>query len=289
MLRALAILLMLSLPVFGQTNVHVELDDVTDNRMNTDMFTGSLELRVKVDGTNMDKATAARVLIKEARDDKGNDLAKDYKPADFFAREYNNGALTFSLTSPARNASKVKLKGSIELYVPSRDPGAMVKIEKALSKPDAPLSSKTLKAAKVDITLLSRDAYVKKLESRKIDDSKAAAIREEGKKHGADPKEVEMMIELAKALQDNPNEIPANAILLAGSSDSFARVYRIDVLGSDGKPIDTPQRSTSTQGGDSIMTIIPAADPPPNASMQLYLLTPKSKMSTPFELTVELP
>jgi hypothetical protein len=287
--RSLAIALVLSLPLFGQSNVKVTLEDVTDNRMKADMFTGSLELRVKVDGTNMEKASASRILIKEARDDKGNDLAKNYKPADFFPREYNQGMLMFGLTSPARTASVVKLKGSVELYVPSRDPGALVKIDKALSKLDAPLSAKALKAAKIDITPLSRDAYVKLLETRKIDDEKVAKIREEGKKHGVDQKEVDALIELARALQDNASETPANAIILSGPHDSFERVFRIDVLGADGKPIDTPQRSTSTSGDDSIMTIIPAADPPPNATLQLYLLTPKSRMSSPFELTVELP
>jgi hypothetical protein len=285
---SLAVCLLLSLSLSGQTNVTVEIDDVTDNRFSGAMR-GALELRVKIAGNGLDKAAASRIVVKEARDDRGNDLAKDLRVPDFFGREYNSGQLNFSLESPARGASKVKLKGTVELYVPSRDPGATVKIDKAFSKLDTPFASKSLKAAKVDITPLSRAAYVKRLETRKIDETKIAAIREEGKRRGADPKEVELMIELAKALQDNAGETPANAIILSGSKDSFDRVYRIDILGPDGKSIDTPQRQTSTQGEDSIMTIIPASDPPPNAAVQLLLLTPKARVSTPFELTVELP
>lgn len=285
---SLAICLVLSLSLSGQTNVGVEVEDLTDNRFSGQLM-GGLELRVKLTGNGLDKASAARVVVKEARDDRGNDLAKDYRTPDFFGREYNNGTLQFALGSPARAASKVKLKGTVELYVPSRDPAATVKIDKPLGKLDAPLSAKSLKAAKVEITPLSRAAYVKRLETRKIDDTKIAAIREEGKRRGADPKEVEMMIELAKALQAEPDDTPPNAIILAGSRDSFDRIYRIDILGPDGKPIDTPHRSTSTQGDDAIMTIVPASDPPQNASMQLFLLTQKARVSAPFELTVELP
>ena len=285
---SLAFCLLLPFSLGAQTNVGVELEDVTDNRF-TGQLIGGLEMRVKLTGNGLDKASAARIVIKEARDDKGTDLAKEYRIPDFFGREYNQGTLQFSLASPARAASRVKLKGTVELYVPGRDPNATVKIDKALSKLDAPLSSKALKASKVEITPLSRAAYMKKLETRKIDDAKIAAIKEEGKRRGADPKEVEMMIELAKALQDNAGETPANAIILAGSSDSFDRIYRIEVLGPDGKPIDTPQRSTSTMADEAIMTIMPASDPPPNASLQLYLLTQKARVSAPFELTVELP
>jgi hypothetical protein len=287
--RSLAILLVLSLPAIAQTNVGVELDEVTDNRVKAGPFQGSLELRVKITGNGLEKATASRILIKEAKDDRGNDLAKSYKPADFYPREYNMGNLSFGLAQPAREATRVKLKGTVELYVPGRDPAATVKVDKALSKLDVPLSSKALKAAKVEITPLSRAAFVKQLDKQKIDEAKIAAIREEGKKRGVSQEEIDMAIEFAQALQTTADDVPGNAIILTGSTESFDRVYRIEILGDDGKPIDTPQRSSSSFGEDSIMTIIPASDPPKNATMQLYLLTQKSRVSAPFELTVELP
>lgn len=288
--RSLAILLILTSSAAGQTNLAVELDEVTDNRVKAGEFQGSLELRVKVTGNGLEKALASRVIVKEAKDDKGNSLlGKNYEPPDFYPREYNMGMLSFNLMQPVRSATRVKLKGTLELYVPSRDPAATVKIDKALSKLDAPLSSKALKTAKVEITPVSRAKYAKLLESRKIDDAKIAAIREEGKKRGVSQEEIDMAIEFAKALEEGPDDTPENAIILSGKKDSFDRVFRIDILGEDGKPIDTPQRSTSSMGDDAIMRIVPSSTPPANASMQLQLLTQKTRVSAPFELTVNLP
>ena len=291
-MRSLALVLLLglpALPALAQSNIKVELDDVTDNRVAAGEFVGSLELRVKVEGTNLDKASAARLLIKEARDDKGTDLTRQGDPPDFFPREYNNGTLQLGLRSPARAAKRVKLKGTVELYVPTRDPNAIVKVDKALGKLDAPLSSKALKAAKIDLTPLSRDGYKKALESRKIDETKIAAIREEGKKRGVPEKEIELMIGLAQALDSSDAEVAEGSVFLAGRKDTFQKIYRVEVLDSDGKPIETPSRSTSTRGDDAIMTLVPASMPPENAALQLYVITSKARVSAPFELTVELP
>ena len=288
-MRSLVLVLLLALPALAQSNVKVELEDVTDNRVAAGEFVGSLELRLKLAGTNLDKASAARVLVKEARDDKGTDLTRQGDPPDFFPREYNNGTLQLGLRSPVRAATRVKLKGTVELYVPTRDPNAVVKVDKALGKLDAPLSSKALKSAKIELTPLSRDGYKKKLESRKIDETKIAAIREEGKKRGVSEKEVEMMIGLAQALDASDAEVAEGSIFLAGRKDTFDKIYRVEVLGSDGKPIDTPSRSTSTRGDDAIMTLVPASMPPENATLQLFVITQKARVSAPFELTVELP
>ena len=288
-MKLATLVLLLTLPALAQSNVKVELEDVTDNRVAAGQFVGSLELRVKLTGTNLDKASAARVLIKEARDDKGTDLSRKGDPPDFFPREYNNGTLQFGLAPPARAATRVKLKGTVELYVPTRDPNAIVKVDKGLSKLDAPLSSKALKAAKIELTPLSRDGYKKALESRKIDETKIAAIRAEGKKQGVPEKEIELMIGLAQALDSSDAEVAEGSIFLAGNKESFDKLYRVEVLGSDGKPIETPSRSTSMRGEDGIMTLVPASMPPENAALQLYVITPKARLSTPFELTVELP
>lgn len=288
-MRSLVLVLLLGFPALAQSNVKVELEDVTDNRFAAEMLVGSLELRVKLSGTNLDKASAARLLVKEARDDKGTDLAANFKTPDFFGREYNNGTLQFGLGSPARAATRVKIKGTVELYVPTRDPNAVVKVDKALAKLDAPLSSKALKAAKIELTPLSQAGYKKALESRKLDETKLAAMRAEGKKQGVPEKEIEMMLELAQALDASDREIAEGSIFLAGRKESFDRIYRVEILGSDGKPIDTPSRSTSTRGDDAIMTLVPASAPPQNATLQLYVITQKARVTAPFELTVELP
>lgn len=288
---ALGILLLSPSSLHAQS-VAVELDDVTDNRVEAGEFRGTLEVRVKLTGSAAEKASAARVLVKEAKDNKGTALVQSgvSKIPDFTPREYNNGTLNFALTSPARAASTVKVKGTIELFDPKRDPGAVVKIEKALTKLDAPLASKTLKAAKIELTPLSLAAYKKAREARKLDEKKIAEIRAEGKKRGVSEKEVELMIGLAQALGSMNEEPTEGTVIFSGKKDAFDRIFRIDVLGDDGEPLHITSRSTSSWGDDdSLMTLQPSSPPPANATLVLHLLTAKSKVTSPFELTVELP
>jgi hypothetical protein len=287
----LGLALALATAAFGQSGVKVEVDDLADNRVSGEMMQGSLDLRLKVNGTGLEKAVAARVIVKEAKDDRGTVLTKkDASPPDFMGREYNNGTVMMTLASPARSASKVKIKGSVELYVPSRDPNASVTIEKGLAKLDAPLSSKSLKALGIEITPLSPARYKAMRESAKLTDEKIAEIRAKGKAAGAPEKEIEMVIGLAKAFEGLDSEPREGSIFLSGKESAFKRVFRIEVLGADGKPIDVPERSTSTRGeDDTLMTLVPREPPPANAAVQLQLLTDKSTMSFPFELSFQLP
>src|SRR5688572_3290626 len=114
-MRALAfgVTVFLALTAFGQSGVGVEVDDVTDNRVNAGAFVGSLELRVKLTGNNLDKATVARVVVKEAKDDRGTTLSDGKQMPDFFSREYNSGTLQVSVGQSARAASSVRIKGTV--------------------------------------------------------------------------------------------------------------------------------------------------------------------------------
>ena len=94
---ATLVALFLSTLAFGQSGVTVELDDVTDNRVSAGGFVGSLEMRVKLSGSPLEKAEAARIVVKEARDDRSNVLTKEDDSPDYTSREYNSGTLQFSL------------------------------------------------------------------------------------------------------------------------------------------------------------------------------------------------
>jgi hypothetical protein len=273
----------------AQSGVKVELDEVVDNRVNAGAWTGQLEFRVKLQGSVVDKANAARIIVKDARDDRGTVLSEGWKAPDFTPREYNSGMLQVSVATPARAASSVKIKGTVELFVPTRDPNAVVKIDKALSKLDAPLSSKALKAAKVTITPLSPAGYAESKKANKLDDKKIAEIRAEGKKQGVPEKEIEMAIEMAKAFDNIDGDLPEGSVILSGTKTDFDRIFRVEILGADGKPINTGGRSTSTRGESSLMTIQPSEPLPPNAALEIYLLTDKSRVTSPFELNVTLP
>jgi hypothetical protein len=292
---ALGFSFFLTVAAHGQSGVRVEIDDLTDNRMsysNTSQFQvrGGLELRVKLAGNGLDKISGARVIVKEAKDDTGRSLI-EANPSipDFMPREYNSGTLQLSVLQPERKATTVRLKGTVELYVPARDPNASVKIEKALARLDQPLSSKTLKAAKVEITPLSREGYEQAQKARRITDADIEKIREEGKKRGVDEKEIALALEMAKAFESMDGDYPENAVVLTGKRSDFDRVYRIEVLGADGQPLKDAGRSTSMRGESGMMTINLTEPAPAGAALQILLITDKAKMSVPFELKVDLP
>jgi hypothetical protein len=287
----LVLLLTLTAAAHAQS-VKVELDEVVDNRVSAGPWHGTLDFRVKLTGAAADKANAARILVKEARDDRGTVLAASgvKSSPDFTPRDHNSGLLQFSVSTPPRTASSVKVKGTVELFVPTRDPNAIVTIDKALAKLDTPLSSKALKAAKVSLTPLSRAGYAKAKEARKLDDTKIAELRAEGKKQGVSDEEITMAIEMAKAMESMDDDMPEGTVILSGTKADFDRVFRIEILGADGQPVQTSGRSTSSRGdASSLMTIQPSGPVPPNASLQIYLLTDKSRVTSPFEMSVPLP
>jgi hypothetical protein len=285
----LGIVLSFTVPARAQSAVGVDLDEVVDNRISAGPWSGSLELRVKLRGLGLEKATAARVIVKEARDDVGTLLAEKPSIPDFMPRDYNSGLLQFTVRTPPRSARSVKVKGTVELFVPGRDPNSIVKIDKALSKLDVPLASKALKAAKIEITPLSRAGYAEAQKKRKLNETQIAAIRAEGKKQGVSEAEIEMAIEMAKAFENIDAELPENAVFLSGKKSDFDRLFRVEVLGSDGKPMNVTMRSVSSRGDWAVMTLQPSEAPPQNVALQIFLVTDKSRMSFPFDLNVSLP
>jgi len=274
----------------AQTPVSVEIEEVMDNRMSEGLLTGSLDLHATLKGGAVEKATAARIIIKEARDDKGTDLTPTRIP-DFEGREFNSGRISLSLKNPSREASSVRLKGTVELFVPSRDPNSVIRVDKALSRLDAPLSSAKLRAAKINITLLSPSGYAAAMKKQKVTDKDIEEIRAKGKAAGADPKEIELAIGLAKALEELGGQPPPeNSIILSGSSKEMERIQKIDVIGADGKPMDIGSRQSSSHGDSALVILQPNSAAPSGAALEFTLLTDKSRLSTPFEVKkVELP
>jgi hypothetical protein len=97
------------------------------------------------------------------------------------------------------------------------------------------------------------------------------------------------MIGFAQAMDSMDADVPDGAVILSGTKAAFDRIYRVEVLGADGKPLDVTSRSTSTRGENTIMMLQPNSPPPAGAALQIYLVTDKSRMSFPFEVSVPLP
>ncbi|MGK2859859.1 MAG: hypothetical protein ACSLFQ_21905 [Thermoanaerobaculia bacterium] len=277
--------------VHAQSGVGVEVKEVSDSRAKAGPFSGNLELKLELTGSGLDKINAARVVVKEARDEKGNDLWSGGEQADFMPRDWNLGQLQIRLKNPARAAKTMRIAGNVELFVPSKDPNSIVKIDKVLTKMDKPLSNKSLKTEKLSITVLSPKKQEEKRDQNKLDDKKIAEIRAEAKKEGVDEKEVEALIELAKALQElGAGSGAEGAVVLTGKQADMDRLLSVRLLKADGSEVSIPSRSSSTSGDDVIMTLEPSEPPPADVTLELTLLTKKATMSVPYELkSIQLP
>lgn len=288
-------MLCLGAGVFGsahaQSGVGVQVKEVNDSRAKAGPFSGNLELKMELTGNGLDKVNAARVVVKEARDEKGNDLWAGGEQADFMPRDWNMGQLQVRLKTPARAAKTMRISGTVELFVPTKDPNSIVKIDKVLSKMDKPLSHKSLKAEKLSITVLSPKKQEEKRGANKLDDKKIAEIREQAKKEGVDEKEVEAMIELAKAFQElGAGSGAEGAVVLSGKEADMDRILSVRLLKADGTEVSIPSRSSNTSGDDTIMTLEPSEPPPADVTLELTLLTKKATMSVPYELkSIQLP
>ena len=270
---------------FAQSRVTVEVDEVTDNRMGGDDFTGFLDLRVNIAGERLDDVAAARIIVKKATDDSGTDLLKPGDPPDFQARNVNAGLLNVTLKNPPRKARAVTLSGTVELFLPSKDPNARIKVDRALTKLDTPFTAKGLKSEKLTITPLSAAKYAEKQSSRKLDEAKIAEIRAQAKKEGVSDEELEAAIELAKAFEElGGGPLPEGAVVLSGTKADLDRLLQVRILDSSGEEVDVSSRSSSTTQGETIMILAPNEPPPADAALELTLITKKSTVSVPFEL-----
>jgi hypothetical protein len=291
------VLLMLT-PLAHAQSVKVEVDGISDDRIGSgaaawpDEFHATPQLRIdlKLTGVSADKAAAARAIVKQATDDRGTNLAKDMKVPDFRDRNVNSGMLDLSLDSPSRDAKSVNIKGSIELFMPSKDPAATVTIPKAFAKLDKPLTSEALTAAGIKLKLLSPAAYAEDMKKHKLTDADIEKIRAEGKAHGASDKEIESVIGLAKAFDELGGQpLAEGSVILAGSYSAFDKIQSVDILGADKKPLNVTSKETTKHGESAVMILHPESLPA-GASLRFTLLTSKSKVSVPFELkNVELP
>lgn len=287
----IAVLLLAAASAGAQTKVGVEVKEVSDSRSRVGQFGGNLQLKLVLAGSDLEKIEQARVVVKSATDDKGNDLWQNGHQADFQPRDWNMGELSVTMRNPARAAKTFRVAGSVELFVPSKDPNAVVKIDKPMTKLDKPLSAKALKAEKLSITLLSPKKYEERRGANKLDDAKIAELRAQAKKEGASDAEIDAAIELAKALQElGGGTPPEGAVILAGKEAEMDRILRVRLLKSDGSEVSVPSKSSSTSGGETIMVVEPSEPVPQDATLELTLLTKKATMSVPFELKqVELP
>jgi len=256
----------------GPSAVTVTAGDITDRRWNDNLFTG-LEVELKLAGEAAGGVRGARALLQKAVDDTGRSLLKDSEKTPDFEKSSGDGSpvLKLDLRNPARRAVKIReISGQVELFLPARDAGSVARVDKFQAGMDRPVSAPALKAAGAGVTVVSRktyDAEKKKDDERKKKEAESAGIA------GA------MVSAFSGLFEGLWGDIGDNDVLIK-VDDKSKKVFAVDVYDAAGKKID--DNGSMTVGSFRILKF--AEKLPANASLRIYLMTPKSLVTAPFSL-----
>jgi hypothetical protein len=259
-------------PPANDAGIAVTAGDVTDRRRNDNTFAG-LEIELKLTGEAAGGARGARALLQKGVDDTGRNLVKDGAQTPDFEKSSGGEAPTMKLDlrNPARRAAKVReLSGHAEVFLPNRDPAAVTRVDGFLGRMDRPVAAPALKAAQTEVTIISRktyDAEKKKEEERRKKESESAGIA------GA------MANAFGGLFEGLFGDIGENDVLVR-VNDPGKRLFGVEVFDAKGTRIDDV-------GAMKIgaFWILKFAEKLPNdASLRIYLLTPKALVTVPFSL-----
>jgi hypothetical protein len=260
-----------------------------EDRRTTGRFFGGLEIELKLTGDDVSDAKATRVLLRKALDESGRNLLLEGKADPDFSDGTSN--LRVSLGTPARSAGALKeLSGEVELFVPSRDKGATVVIDRFLSRMDKPVAAPALKSQGITVKLVSPKAYRATAKKREADldremEKNKAEMEKAAAAEGADPKEVEALMALVKGFAGMMDEVGDHDVVLE-IGDEGKKLLDVEVVGSGGDAISS--QGSITSGGVKILKF--SEKLPADAKLRLLLKTKGSVVRAPFTLAnVPLP
>jgi len=290
-LLILTVMLLILLPAGAVAQVRVMPAEVRETRR-TDGFFNKLEIELKLIGDAMNEAKGIRVILDKAVDDTGRDLLNPEKKSDEFddisSSFGNREKIDIEMKNASRQAATVQeISGRIELFIPKRDPKASLLFPGALKNTGRPLTSADLKAAGITITIWTKEQYEVR---RKAEEARIKKEMEERKKKAAenpgDPSDemIEGLMKIFGGLFSAMTEMGENAVALQ-LSDKQGKLISIEFEDAAGKPISRQGRSTMGSKDDQTQILEFENKLPADARMRVYLLTPRSVVSTPFKLT----
>jgi hypothetical protein len=281
------IVLATALPAAGllAQDLRVSAGTIEDRRTTGRFFAG-LEVELKLTGDDLADAKSARILVNKAVDETGRDLLPEKKPDEDF-KSIGSSELKLSLKNPARGASAIReIAGEVQLFVPTRDPAAVVTVDRLLSRMDKPVDAPGLKAQKISVRLVSPKVHRAAAKKREAEfEKEMEKHREEMKKEAGDDKTAEALMALVKGFSGMMNEVGDNDVILE-IEDEQKKLLDVSVVRADGETIDT--RGSMSSGGLKILQF--GEKLPPDAKLKFLLQTRKSIVSAPFTLaSVPLP
>lgn len=277
--RLVAVPLMaFSFSALAASPLTVSAGDITDRRRN-DNFFGGLEIELRIGGDGAADVRGARAVVKKAEDETGRNLLKEGGKTPDFERSMSDTApsLKLELRNPARKAKTVReVSGQVEMFLPGRDSASVAKVDGFQSKMDRPAASPALKAAQAEVTVVSRKTY----EAEKKKDAERRRKEAEGSGIGG------AMVEAFGALFEGFMGAVEENDVLVKVDDPGKKVFDVEVVDSKGAKIDSG--GSMTVGSFRILKF--SEKVPADAALKVYVLTPKSLVTTPFQLkNVALP
>ena len=282
--------------VYGQ--VRVMPGDIKDTRR-TDGFFSKLEVEMKVLGDALSGAKGIRVNITKAVDETGKDLLPEKKGDDEFKEINLSGNETakvdVELKNPARKATAVlEISGTLELFVPSRDPSATILIPNLASAVGHGFEHAGLKTASIEVSIWNKQQYETR---RKSEEDRLKKAYEERKKKAAEAGGsaedlgdalAQGLMKVFGGLFNAMTEMSENGLAIQ-VSDPKKLLIGIEFEDPNGKTID--QRGKTTLGGEERTMLFDFEEKLPETTrVKLLLLTSKSVIRVPFKLTnVPLP
>jgi hypothetical protein len=267
--------------------IQVTIESVLDQRTTRDFPRGELSITFALSGDDAAAVQQARVRLTKAADDTGRNLLPASSGSPQGSDRWQEGREAAApkpkvdLATPSRKAKTLTaLEGTLEVYLPSRDPAGTVRIENILAKVDKPLTVPALARGGIQLQVLSK-AGLEKEKERAEAKKKADAAKKKDKTDGLD----EMADAIVRLFERLFMTAGDNDLILK-VEDPGKKIFSFDLVAADGSPV----RSFGTMDLEAYRIVRMFEPIPPTASLQVRLRTPKSFGEIPFSLVgVQLP
>ena len=273
--------------------VQVAVDSLLDRRTTVDFPHSSLTLTLALQGDDAHAVKAARPRVSRAVDDTGKSVAAPsgttVRGADGWQEARGEGPVSpeLDLGSSSRKAKALTaVEGVLDMYLPSRDPAATVKIDRILSRKDKPLAVPALASQSIHLRVLTKaglEREKKDAEAKKK--AQAAKKKGGGKKDGVEGMADAIADVLVSTIESLFSTVGENDLILK-VDDPGQKIFSFDLAAADGTPIQS--YATTKLEGFRIMRMFEPI--PATATLQVRLKTAKSFVEIPFALAdVRLP
>ncbi len=275
----------------AEAQVRVMPGEVKDTRR-TDGFFNKLEVDMKVIGEVLSEARGIRVTVLKAVDETGKNLIPEKEKENEFkevdASDQGSVKVELELKNPARRALSVtEISGTLELFVPARDPKAIVTIPDLAAAIGQPFAHAGLKAVGIEVAIWNKQQYEAR---RKTEEEKLKKAFEERKRKTGEAGVAEDLgealagglMKIFGGLFSAMTDMSENGIAIQ-INDAKRQVISIEFQDREGKAIGHQGRTTL--GGEERTMIYDFEKKlPEGTKVKLFLMTPGSVIKTPFRL-----